>query len=62
MNLFAKIRAVGRVAESTTGKAPPDTPVGDSSGVLRGSLQLRHVDAGSCNGCELNAAANVVTG
>ena len=24
---------------------------------LRGSLQLRHVDAGSCNGCEMEIAS-----
>ena len=26
---------------------------------LRGSLQLRHVDAGSCNGCEIEIASIV---
>ena len=28
-----------------------------SSATLHGSLQLRHVDAGSCNGCELEIAS-----
>jgi Ni,Fe-hydrogenase III small subunit len=50
-NLFRKIRRTGRVAEP----APP-RPAGPScpkAAALRGSVQLRHVDAGSCNGCEI---------
>jgi Ni,Fe-hydrogenase III small subunit len=50
-NLLRKIRQVGRVAEP----APPG-PAGLScakAAALRGSVQLRHVDAGSCNGCEI---------
>jgi Ni,Fe-hydrogenase III small subunit len=31
----------------------PKPDEADSDGRFRGSLQLRHVDAGSCNGCEL---------
>jgi Ni,Fe-hydrogenase III small subunit len=31
--------------------------VQDAAGRHRGSLQLRHVDAGSCNGCELEIAS-----
>ncbi|WP_327635220.1 oxidoreductase [Kribbella sp. NBC_00482] len=46
-DLFRKIRSTGRVAEP----APERRPVQDD--VLRGSVQVRHVDAGSCNGCEL---------
>lgn len=47
----------GRVTET----APPPER-GALDGVvtranLRGSLQLRHVDAGSCNGCELEIAS-----
>ena len=51
-------------------EAPPAPPPGDTSppGATspsvqaaasrnRGSLQLRHVDAGSCNGCELEIAS-----
>lgn len=45
-----KIRQVGRVAEPPTPKPPPATP--PPTGVT-GSLQVRHVDAGSCNGCEV---------
>jgi Ni,Fe-hydrogenase III small subunit len=49
--LWRKIRRTGRVAEP----APP-RPAGLScpkAAVLAGSVQLRHVDAGSCNGCEI---------
>ena len=36
---------------------PADPGVRDAAGRHRGSLQLRHVDAGSCNGCELEIAS-----
>ncbi|NIK59043.1 oxidoreductase [Kribbella shirazensis] len=45
--LLRKIRSTGRVAEP----APERRPARDD--VLRGSVQVRHVDAGSCNGCEI---------
>ncbi len=45
-----RIARTGRVAEPA---APlPDEQLPPIAGV-RGSLQLRHVDAGSCNGCEI---------
>ena len=50
-DLWRKIRETGRVAEP----APP-RPAGLScpkAGALHGSVQMRHVDAGSCNGCEI---------
>lgn len=48
--MLKRIRAVGRVAEPA-----PDAPDGGPSrgGEFGGSIQVRHVDAGSCNGCEL---------
>lgn len=56
MALLRKIIRTGRVAEP----APqPAAPVDVSNGGKpsgpwgTGSVQLRHVDAGSCNGCEL---------
>lgn len=55
MGLLSKIKAVGRVAEP----APPlpDSPVPEATREvvrgLGGSVQVRHVDAGSCNGCEI---------
>jgi Ni,Fe-hydrogenase III small subunit len=49
MGLFATIRRLGRIAEP----APPRPEAADTPPLVRGSLQLRHVDAGSCNGCEI---------
>ena len=49
--LWRKIRQVGRVAEPA-----PSPPAGARVGPaveLAGSVQIRHVDAGSCNGCEV---------
>src|SRR5690625_4491568 len=45
------MRQTGRVAES----APPRPQTGIPAGaaVLGGSVQLRHVNAGSCNACEV---------
>ncbi|WP_373864707.1 NADH-quinone oxidoreductase subunit B family protein [Nocardia vaccinii] len=40
---------MGRIAES----APEVPRAADTPAALRGSLQVRHVDAGSCNGCEV---------
>ena len=37
--------------------APGPPVVQDAAKRLRGSLQLRHVDAGSCNGCEMEIAS-----
>ncbi|MGW4210397.1 NADH-quinone oxidoreductase subunit B family protein [Lentzea sp. NPDC004789] len=51
LSLWRKIRRTGRVAEP-----PPPPPVGERperAAVLGGSVQIRHVDAGSCNGCEV---------
>jgi Ni,Fe-hydrogenase III small subunit len=45
--LLRKIWSTGRVAEP----APARDEGRDE--VLRGSVQIRHVDAGSCNGCEI---------
>lgn len=50
-NLLRKIRRTGRVAD-----AAPPRPAGLScpkAAALHGSVQVRHVDAGSCNGCEI---------
>src|SRR5437764_12976228 len=51
LRLWRKIRRTGRVAEPA-----PAHPYAKRSGVTRtlaGSVQVRHVDAGSCNGCEI---------
>lgn len=53
--LWRKMRRTGRVAES----APPKPTAGRPAGAaeLGGSVQLRHVNAGSCNGCEVEIAS-----
>lgn len=56
------IRRTGRIAEPAPDPRPgPDAPGSDGSRTLpralRGSAQVRHVDAGSCNGCEIELAA-----
>jgi Ni,Fe-hydrogenase III small subunit len=54
--LWRKIRVTGRVAEP----APPPPAAADvpeRARELGGSVQLRHVDAGSCNGCEVEIGA-----
>ncbi|WAJ47842.1 NADH-quinone oxidoreductase subunit B family protein [Mycobacterium sp. Aquia_216] len=50
MGWVAKIFRVGRIAEPAAPAPPSATqpPAG-----VRGSLQIRHVDSGSCNGCEV---------
>jgi len=50
MSWFRKILRVGRVVERA--EDVPVQAVKSPAGV-RGSLQIRHVDAGSCNGCEV---------
>jgi Ni,Fe-hydrogenase III small subunit len=58
VNLLRKIVATGRVTESADDDEPPDdTPLPERARQLRGSVQIRHVDAGSCNGCEIEIAA-----
>lgn len=56
MSWIGKIRRVGRIVEPKTPVPPtplgPDAAPAPPTGVT-GSLQLRHVDSGSCNGCEL---------
>ena len=53
MGLFRKIIATGRVTEPSANSLPSDAPAPDAARALRGSLQIRQVDAGSCNGCEI---------
>lgn len=53
MGWIRKAFRVGRIAEPAT---PAPLPVGKPLAGVRGSLQIRHVDAGSCNGCEVEIA------
>lgn len=49
--LLGKILRTGRVAEP---QIPPDQhPRPAAAAGFGGSVQIRHVDAGSCNGCEV---------
>jgi formate hydrogenlyase subunit 7 len=50
MGWIGKILRVGRVVERAD--SAPASAMEPLAGV-RGSLQVRHVDAGSCNGCEV---------
>ncbi|HEY8720017.1 NADH-quinone oxidoreductase subunit NuoB [Pengzhenrongella sp.] len=50
MSWLGKIARVGRIVEPAPDA--PEAAVAPPTGV-RGSLQLRHVDCGSCNGCEI---------
>jgi Ni,Fe-hydrogenase III small subunit len=49
MGLIGRIAKSGRAAEP----APPRPERHPAAQRLHGSLQVRHVDAGSCNGCEI---------
>lgn len=49
MSWLTKILRVGRVVRPT----PPRPDALPCPAGTRGSLQFRHVDAGSCNGCEI---------
>lgn len=49
MGLIRKILQTGRVAEPAV---PADESV-PRAAAFGGSVQVRHVDAGSCNGCEI---------
>jgi Ni,Fe-hydrogenase III small subunit len=54
VRLLRLIWTTGRVAEPAP-PAPEPTPGRPSA--LAGSVQIRHVDAGSCNGCEIELGA-----
>jgi Ni,Fe-hydrogenase III small subunit len=57
MTLRSVLRAIAhpQLATEDLGAAPAVDAV--LAGLLHGSLQLRHVDAGSCNGCELEVTS-----
>lgn len=70
MSLLRTIVRTGRVAEPAppmppaaeiggdqTAAAAPDGSAPRPAATRTGSVQLRHVDAGSCNGCELEIAS-----
>jgi len=50
MGWLRRMRRAGRIAEP---HGPTPAPMSPPPTGVAGSLQLRHVDAGSCNGCEV---------
>ena len=50
MGWLGRIRRIGRVARAAEDVSPP---AATTIAGVRGSVQIRHVDAGSCNGCEI---------
>jgi Ni,Fe-hydrogenase III small subunit len=55
LSLWRKIRRTGRVAEPAPPRPGGKRPA--AAAELGGSVQVRHVDAGSCNGCEVEIAS-----
>lgn len=54
--LLRTMLRVGRIAEPA-GPAPAPTTDEPTAPPPTGSVQIRHVDAGSCNGCEIEIGA-----
>lgn len=50
------VRTILRVGRIVQRAGPRPGPVTNPPAGVRGSLQIRHVDAGSCNGCEVEIA------
>lgn len=58
LKLLRTMLRVGRIAEPAVGEPAVDAPSGEGpAGPRTGSVQIRHVDAGSCNGCEIEIGA-----
>lgn len=57
MRLAALVRRLRVRPAAVPPPGPGSPPVRQAARRNRGSLQLRHVDAGSCNGCELEIAS-----
>ena len=56
MGLARKMRQIGRIAEPAPARDTIPEPQSVAA-TFGGSLQIRAVDAGSCNGCELEIAS-----
>jgi len=57
MSLLGLVRLVRRTGRMAEPPPPAPTPMPGRPPALAGSAQVRHVDAGSCNGCEVEIAA-----
>ena len=53
MSLLGLARLIGRTGRVAEPAPPAPEALPDAPPVLAGSVQVRHVDAGSCNGCEI---------
>lgn len=51
LRLWRKIRRTGRITESAPERPAAQRPAAATA--LGGAVRVRHVDAGSCNGCEV---------
>ena len=57
MSLRRLARWIGRAGRFAETEPPAPDPLAGRPAALRRSVQVRHVDAGSCNGCEIEVAA-----
>jgi Ni,Fe-hydrogenase III small subunit len=57
MSLLDLARMIGRTRRVAEPAPPAPEPLTQRPQVLAGSVQVRHVDAGSCNGCEIEVGA-----
>lgn len=61
INTLSRMIRTGILTEEIPRAPKPDSPIGDLQDKIRGilgrALCIRHVDAGSCNGCELEIQA-----
>lgn len=57
LGLLRRILRVGRVAEPAPAHPYATQAQLSATAELAGSVQVRHVDAGSCNGCELETGS-----
>ena len=56
MSWWSWAALVARTGRMTQPAPERPEPVDGAPGLLAGSVQIRHVDAGSCNGCEIEVA------
>ena len=57
MSLRKLARLIGRAGRFAEPEPPAPEPLAGRPRALWGSVQVRHVDAGSCNGCEVEIGA-----
>lgn len=57
VEVWRLIRRTGRIAEAAPPQVAADVDGFQPPRELAGSVQIRHVDAGSCNGCEIEVGA-----